>query len=713
MVRRVLLTLTLLLSGALLFSQQFTVVSGGGALYRVNPEDCSADFLVYSASMTDIAYTPDGQLWGIALFGQLLRINENNGQSVTEHAFPSNYFYTALVAAPDGRIFTATDLGRLYSYDPATGTETFHGLIGYGSAGDLTFYQGQMIMASTDNSMVVVDIDNPPDSYVLMDFNVGGEIFGIVTYVTDCTNTVTYASNDNDRGGLFQVDFTTQELTLICEFNFNIFGAASELEFLAASPVVIDGIEATPTDCINPQGAIAVSASGGNGDLYYSLDGLNFQQSNVFSNLPAGDYMVYVEDQEGCMASDAVAIPSLGDPPVIVNTTLEPASCGLANGAVTLTAGSGAPPYEYSIGPMGPYGPEPGFSGLPAGPHLIRVRDARGCTASTTVELPGSPAVVITSVTEQSCGPGDGRLSVQASGGTGSLSYSLNGGAGQASGSFSGLAQGEYVAAVVDEAGCMANASAVVPDVAPLALELLESKACGEGESAFSVTASGGNGGYQYRLAGGSLQPTGLFEGLGSGLYQPEAVDAAGCVSQPFPVNIKAVEKLRFSAIDITPGQCLESNGAISARVQGGSPPFLFSLNGLEQSGGVFSNLAAGAYLLAVVDEQGCSLADSVTAASICPIYLPNAFSPNGDGRNDRFLLFSGVEVQIRSFRIFNRWGGMVYEKQAFSSSDTALFWDGAHQGQPAPAGIYAYYVELINASGEAEFHEGEVMLVR
>ncbi len=713
MVRRALLILVLLVSGASLFSQQFTVISGDGALYRVNPEDCSASFLVYSASMTDITYTPDGQLWGIALFGQLLRINENNGQFVTEHAFPSAYFYTALVAAPDGRIFTATDLGRLYSYDPATGTETFHGMIGYGSAGDLTFYQGQMIMASTGNSMVVVDIDNPPDSYVLMNFNVGGEIFGIVTYVTDCINTVTYASNDNDRGGLFQVDFTTQELTLICEFNFNIFGAASELEFLAASPVLIDAIEVTPTDCISPQGAIAVSASGGNGDLYYSLDGVNFQQSNIFNNLPAGNYTVYVEDQEGCMASDAVAIPSLGDPPVIVNTTLEPASCGLANGALLLTAGNGSPPYDYSIGPMGPYGPEPGFSGLPAGPHLIWVRDARGCTDSMTVELPGSPAVVIASVTELSCGPGAGRLDVQAAGGTGSLSYSLNGGAGQAVNTFAMLQPGFYEIVVMDETGCMANASATVPDVSPLVLELLESKACGEGESAFSVRASGGNGGYQYRLAGGSLQPGGLFEGLSSGLYQPEVVDAAGCVSQPFPVNIKAAEKLRFSTIDITPGQCLESNGAISAQVEGGNPPFLFSLNDLEQPFGTFSGLPAGAYLLAAVDEQGCSLADSVKVASICPIYLPNAFSPNGDGRNDRFLLFSGLEVQIRSFRIFNRWGGMVYGKQAFSSSDTALFWDGTHQGQPAPAGIYAYYVELINASGEEEFHEGEVMLVR
>ncbi|MCB9276683.1 MAG: gliding motility-associated C-terminal domain-containing protein [Lewinellaceae bacterium] len=714
MAQRLLFLFFFLLSCFLLSSQEFVVVTGSNVLYRVNPETCSFSPIVSvqsGNSMGDITYTPDGQLWGITTTGQLARINTTNGQVAIEHYFPSGALYTSLVAGPDGRIYTATANGRLYSYMQPLAT--YHGNIGYGSAGDLTFFQGQLVMASTSNQMIAVNIMEPPDSYPLMNFNVGGQIFGIVTYVEDCTHTVTYVTNDSGFGGLFQLDFESQELSPLCNLGQSIYGAASTLEFLAANQVEIDDLLATPTDCASPQGAILVSASGGGDDLFYSLDGQNFQQSNVFNNLPAGTYTVYVENQDGCMATDTVTVASLGIAPVIAGTTLSPASCGLLNGSITFFAESGLPPYQYRLGLSGVYGPEHTFSGLPAGPYQLSVLDARGCTADTAIVLNGSPAVVAGSILARSCGPGAGSLQAMASGGTGALAYSLNMGPPQVSGLFEGLSAGVYTLSVVDQQGCSDSSQASLQDVPPMQLELLETKACGAGNSAISVTASGGNGGYRYSLSGSALQPEGVFEGLSGGMYQVEAIDAAGCMPDPLSVLIEAVENLAFSTADVEPGRCLEDDGRISALSHGGTPPYIFSLNGLERPDGEFPGLSAGRYQLAVTDANGCSLADSVEVGSICPVYIPNAFSPNGDGRNDRFQVFSGIEVRIICFRVFNRWGGLVYEGKDFRSSETSRFWDGTDGGQGLSPGIFTYYLELENITGQRELHEGGVMLVR
>jgi gliding motility-associated-like protein len=91
-------------------------------------------------------------------------------------------------------------------------------------------------------------------------------------------------------------------------------------------------------------------------------------------------------------------------------------------------------------------------------------------------------------------------------------------------------------------------------------------------------------------------------------------------------------------------------------------------------------------------------------------LFLPNAFSPNGDGLNDKFSpIFSGKEhYTLYSFRIFNRTGQEVY-----STGNSISGWDGTFKGQPAASGSYAYYLQVFGDDGREKVLTGYVALIR
>ena len=88
---------------------------------------------------------------------------------------------------------------------------------------------------------------------------------------------------------------------------------------------------------------------------------------------------------------------------------------------------------------------------------------------------------------------------------------------------------------------------------------------------------------------------------------------------------------------------------------------------------------------------------------------MPNAFSPNGDGVNDYFnLVYRGGEPEVRDFRIFNRWGQLVYDNETPEQG-----WDGTYRGRSQPADVYIYRLQLITPEGKEQTYEGEVTLIR
>lgn len=701
-----------------LLGQEFLIINSNRELFSVDIDNCAIQYVASvqiagGGSISDITYTDDGRLWGITTDGRLYTIAESSGATSLEYTLPNNNapFFTSLVADGEGRIYAAGGSGDLYVLDINTMQHSYLGDIGYGAAGDLTFYQGQLIMASTTNQMIDVDLDNPSNSSVRLNFNAGGQIFGIVTFVEDCDNTATYATNDAGNGVVLQVDFDSGQLNQVCALGTRIFGAASLLEFLAANPIEVIAANTTPTTCASPQGRIELLAAGGNGPLSYSLDNISFQSNGTFTGLPPGDYTVYVQDGQGCTARQMATVEAIGDAPGITAAMVQADSCGAGVGAITVEAGGGVPPYQYGLN-GGAAVDSPQFAGLAGGVYEIRVVDSQGCSAVQTATIPGQPGPQIERIGIKACGPGQNTLSVDAGGGTGGLLYSLDGGAGQADPEFAGLDAGLLLVSVIDEAGCSDIETVDIPLAESLEITGVDALACGPENSSLAVAATGGSGPLAYSLNGGPPRSSGYFENLSPGTYALMVTDDNGCTAAR-PASIPEYDPPRISKVEVAPSRCGTLNGAVRVETSGGTGPFLYVLNGVEQPEPEFTGLAPGLFQLSVLDAEGCSAVDSVTVGQSCPIYIPNAFSPNDDGRNDRFGLYSGAEVQVLYFGIFNRWGGLVYDQSNFSSRDRARFWDGRFGEEPAPVGVYAFYVEVVNASGEEECYKGEVLLVR
>lgn len=125
---------------------------------------------------------------------------------------------------------------------------------------------------------------------------------------------------------------------------------------------------------------------------------------------------------------------------------------------------------------------------------------------------------------------------------------------------------------------------------------------------------------------------------------------------------------------------------------------------------------ATTTYIVEVSSDFGCKAWDSVIIKVLCDqsqLFIPNTFSPNGDGNNDVFYP-RGIGLQsIRSFRIYNRWGEMVYERQSIQLNDATSAWDGSYKGNTLTPDVYVYVVEGICDGGEVMIWKGDVTLIR
>lgn len=121
-------------------------------------------------------------------------------------------------------------------------------------------------------------------------------------------------------------------------------------------------------------------------------------------------------------------------------------------------------------------------------------------------------------------------------------------------------------------------------------------------------------------------------------------------------------------------------------------------------------------YTITVQNQFNCIGKDNIKINTICAggqIYIPSAFSPNNDGKNDRFVILgNGVRV-VKSLRIYNRWGNLVFERRDFYPDDNSSAWDGNYKGLESPAGTYVYIAEMECNANETFTRKGTITLLR
>lgn len=217
-----------------------------------------------------------------------------------------------------------------------------------------------------------------------------------------------------------------------------------------------------------------------------------------------------------------------------------------------------------------------------------------------------------------------------------------------------------------------------------------------------------------------SLRTNRLFPNLPEGTYDYRVVDRYGCasagqisLSSPFPFTVDLGEDLALrlgeearifieTADDIANFQWSPSEAVACTEA---CNPLLFT------------PAASLTLHLEATSVNGCLASDSlnIKVITVRDVYIPNAFSPNGDGVNDYFTLYGGIPnvQQVLEFQIFDRWGNQVFQRETVEVNNPGEGWDGNWQGQLAPVGIYTYSAEVRFLDGVLMPFTGSFMLAR
>ncbi|MFQ5448181.1 MAG: gliding motility-associated C-terminal domain-containing protein, partial [Saprospiraceae bacterium] len=229
---------------------------------------------------------------------------------------------------------------------------------------------------------------------------------------------------------------------------------------------------------------------------------------------------------------------------------------------------------------------------------------------------------------------------------------------------------------------------------------------------------SGGNSPWRYSIDGINFFPDGAFENLGAGNYLLTIEDVSGCrkelpvvLEAPSPIFVEAGDDKEIKIGESVTLAAVTNIADPSASWQ--PPDYLDCTDCLVVNAQPLETIQ---YEIEVWDENGCMAKDSVTifVDPATGVYIPNAFSPNGDGINDWFTVYAGLSVpMVKSLMIFNRWGDKVFENTNFLPNELGMGWDGTFKGKRVPTGVYVFRVELQRIDGKIEMMHGEVSLLR
>ena len=220
---------------------------------------------------------------------------------------------------------------------------------------------------------------------------------------------------------------------------------------------------------------------------------------------------------------------------------------------------------------------------------------------------------------------------------------------------------------------------------------------------------------------GGIWQGTGVTDTV-VGLFNPSvatvgthtisyAINTGICSdSDTIEIIVNQLPEITYISLEDT---CQLGSGSIDVTVTGGVSPIFYNWSNGSSTEDI-DDLIFGAYVLTITDADNvCSLTELVDvtdeSSGNCEyyVYVPNVFSPNGDGNND-MLYVRGRGIESLTLNIYNRWGNKVY-----GTDNIKKGWDGRYKGKEQESGVYVYFVEADLLSGERVVEKGDVSILR
>ncbi len=492
--------------------------------------------------------------------------------------------------------------------------------------------------------------------------------------------------------------------------------------------IIFEPVEISHVSCAGyNDGQLSSTASGGTGEIRYSLDGIHFQDSAVFTDLAPGGYVIEAMDENNCSAfTDSVFI--LGPDSIhIESVTVTRVLChDSADGGIIVHAEGGTGNLEYILNDtLAQNNPE--YIDLLPGDYDLKVKDSKGCMMDyhETIQISNPPELTIDSIDFEdiTChNINDGRAEIFASGGTGNLQFILNDSIVQDTSVFDNLQGGIYSIVTSDANNCISSSSIFSiqnpSKVRILSIDTIRNRNCWYDSTAvLKINAIGGTGRLQYSIDNGeNFTPDSIFNKLPGGKYHVVVKDSNDCeddagiiILEPLPLSIDSVsfsDPLCYRAAD----------GRIEVFSDGGTGQRDHILNdsAIEPSG-IFRHLTAGEYSLSLRDEKGCVLNhDKIIQLTDPPEILIDSFQTSDMSCFDRqdgtiFIEASGGTGQLSYMLMdtltqnqghfenltYGNWQMTVIDDNACTVEKHAVI------SRPMPIGIDSLHTKDITCHGD------------
>jgi gliding motility-associated-like protein len=439
-----------------------------------------------------------------------------------------------------------------------------------------------------------------------------------------------------------------------------------------------------------------------------------------------------LQGSDGC---DSVVVTTtsfnpINCPPVLRVTDDSTRCASGTTGTLRVNVIGGPPPYQYS------WNSNTGNSGngqsatnpvqianLPPGTYTVAVTTAVGQinTAIGRVRAPVPISIRLfnprpAGTTDLRCN-GDATGNIRAAVSGGNPGYTLRWSTGATADSISQLLGGTYTVTVTDQNNCTEVASRRITEPLPLDPGIsIQPFVCGIEAIDAVLQPRGGQRPYSVTVNGNPQ--TNLRPSLTPGDNRVSVIDSRGCrrdtvvfIKTPVvPVVVLPPDTI------IRPGTSLVVQA--QTNLQGWTrlewkPNAILTGRTLQQS---FTPEQTISVIVTLTDSAGCAVRDTmlVVVQNKVNLYLPNIFTPDGDGINDRFEVGADRTVsKLNKVAIFTRWGDMVYLLDEPTDVADWAGWDGSAHGRPAPPGVYVYYFSVLMSNGETVLIEGDVTLMR
>lgn len=458
---------------------------------------------------------------------------------------------------------------------------------------------------------------------------------------------------------------------------------------------------------------VAITLSGSESGVNYTL----YNGTTLSGQLPgtgsplnfnataAGTYtVVAVDAMAGCTVTMTGTVSVSTYPQPDLNATVTDVNCfGDGDGSITVSVTSGSPPYNFDWSHDGTNHSQTATS-LTNGNYTITVTDNNGCTDTYTASViqPAALTVACTSGNTSCYGAADGTATATPSGGTAPYLYNWINGAN--SSIINGLSTGSYSVTVTDNHGCTAVSSTIVGQPSPILIDdsLVNVSCFGANDGLIALEMTGGSEPFSYLWSNGSILPD-LFP-VAAGQYVVTVTDNNGCwvtdtftLTQPGEIYVTVTSGVGTDHLGYAEAVSSGGSGTHSYNWSNGS--LLPEINGLN----------SGTYILTITDLAGCSVYDTVVID--IPVVIPNAITPNADGKNDDFEILGVGSFPHLTIEIYTRWGKRVFlfEGTGMEYVQPSNRWNGVYEGKNLPMGSYQYIIHL---EGYSEPFTGQVLLV-